>query len=65
MKSVACKDVSGFDCEYIAEADTSEEVKAALAQHGAEAHADEMEAMEPDEAEQMTAKIDEALATQE
>jgi len=65
MKSLACKDVSGLECEYVAEGETNEEVKAALAQHGADEHAEEMEAMTPEDVEQMMAKMDELLEGQE
>ena len=63
MKTLNCKDVSGM-CDFVAEGETNEEVKQKLADHGKEAHPEEMSKMTEEEKMKMDKKEDELLAAQ-
>ncbi len=61
MKTLRCKSVSGL-CDFVAEGETNEEVKQKLAEHGMEAHAEELSKMTEEEKKEMEKKEDELLA---
>lgn len=63
MKTLKCRDVSGM-CDSVATGETNEEVKQRLAEHGMEAHAEELSKMTEEEKMEMARKEDELLATQ-
>ncbi len=63
MKTLNCKDVSGM-CDFVATGKTNEEVKQKLAEHGMEAHAEELGKMTEEDKKEMEKKEDELLAAQ-
>ena len=63
MKTLNCRDVSGM-CDFIATGGTDEEVKQKLAEHGMEAHPEELSKMTEEEKMEMAKKEDESLAAQ-
>lgn len=65
MKQLACNDVSGLACEYIAEGTTAEDVKQQLAMHGMEEHPDELAALSDEQRQTMLTKIEDLLVAQE
>ena len=64
MKDLACKDLGAADCNFHATGATNEEVKQKMMAHAAEAHADMMKNMTPEQMAQTGAKMDELLAAQ-
>lgn len=64
MKVLACKDVSGIECGYTAEAETDDEIKAMLMGHGDSAHADIMAGVTEEQKAEMAKKMGDSLASQ-
>jgi predicted small metal-binding protein len=64
MKELACRDVSGMDCDFKAQGETAEEVKAKLMEHGNSAHAEAMASMTDEQKAGMAQKTEELLAAQ-
>ena len=61
---LACKDVSGMVCDFVAYGETAEKTKDALKQHGREAHQDMMAEATEENMKMMEDKMDSLLAEQ-
>jgi predicted small metal-binding protein len=64
MMTIACKDVSGMECDFVAEGETAEAVKAMAMEHAGSAHAEAMAAMTDEQKAEMSAKVDSMLAAE-
>ncbi|MCI0433163.1 MAG: DUF1059 domain-containing protein [Gemmatimonadetes bacterium] len=60
MPRLSCKELGG-DCDYVAEADTIEDVKRELLTHAARTHRHRIETMSQDEREAFDIRIDQVL----
>jgi predicted small metal-binding protein len=61
MKSLACKDMGIADCDFVATAETEEEVMAQITEHGKSAHQMTDEQMStPENVEKMKAAMKDA-----
>ncbi|MEK7154086.1 MAG: DUF1059 domain-containing protein [Patescibacteria group bacterium] len=63
MKTLKCREISGT-CDFVATGETNEEVKQKLAEHGMEAHPEELSKMTDEQKKEMEKKEDESLAAQ-
>ena len=59
---VACKDVSGINCSFVASGESAEEAKKALFDHAAQHHAQVMASIGEKGKEQLSKKADSLLA---
>jgi predicted small metal-binding protein len=60
VPKLACRDLGG-DCDYVAEAETIEDVKAQILSHARTAHRTRVEGMSRDEREAFDIRIDRVL----
>lgn len=61
MKTLACSDVSGQACDFVAKAEDANGAKSMLKDHGMEAHKEMMEGMSEEQMAEMGAKMDEMM----
>lgn len=66
MYEINCKELTGEDCDFVAQGETAEEAKANFYKHGAESpmHQEKHQNATPEEKEAFSKKIDEHLAKQ-
>lgn len=62
MKSLSCKQMGNSDCEYVAEAETAEEVKQKMWEHAEHIHKDKIASMSEEEKEKANGMMDQILA---
>lgn len=61
MKTLKCRDVGTFDCDFVAKAETAEEVKKAAFVHAEQVHKDALQNMTPEDLKSLTEKMDSLL----
>jgi predicted small metal-binding protein len=61
MKTLACKDVAGIQCNFVAKGNTDKEVKDRLMGHGMTAHAEMMNNMSREQKDAMMEKMQSAI----
>ena len=61
MKKLACKDLGGVTCSYVAEGETNEEVKGRMMNHAHAIHSDKLEGMSDEDKKEMDAKMDASI----
>ncbi|MGC1378826.1 MAG: DUF1059 domain-containing protein, partial [Anaerolineales bacterium] len=64
MMKFECKDM-GMDCDFVATAETKEEVMALAMAHAAEAHGDMLKDLTPEETEGMKAKLESLIGEED
>ncbi|MEX2008528.1 MAG: hypothetical protein WD850_03500 [Candidatus Spechtbacterales bacterium] len=61
MKHLSCKNVSGKDCDYVAQGEAGQETKQQLIEHGRQTHPELLEGVSEEEMAQMGQKMDEVM----
>ena len=61
MKSVSCKEISGLTCDFVSEAETAEEAKNGLLEHGMSKHLNLMVSLSEEDKKKMMDHVDEVL----
>ncbi|MEE9225234.1 MAG: DUF1059 domain-containing protein [Bacteroidota bacterium] len=61
MKTLSCRAVGSFDCDFVAKEETAEEVKKAAFAHAEQVHKDALQKMSPEDIRNITEKMDSLL----